>query len=106
MYITVNKTDDGDIFEVFTNASGGSQSDIATITRLTSLALRSGVSVRHIIRQLSVSKDSASEAMIKAGRKDISLSVAMPLPLSSPRSIMNPKRKTGRARIPPETGIQ
>lgn len=75
MYITVNKTDDGDIFEVFTNASGGSQSDIATITRLTSLALRSGVSVRHIIRQLSVSKDSASEAMIKAGRKDISLSV-------------------------------
>ena len=50
MYITINKTPDGQVFEVFTNASGGCQSNISTITRLTSLALRSGISVPEITR--------------------------------------------------------
>jgi ribonucleoside-diphosphate reductase alpha chain len=74
MYITVNKTADGQIFEIFTNASGGCASNIATITRLTSLALRSGVCVKDIIRQLAMSRCSACQAMIRSGRKDISLS--------------------------------
>ena len=74
MYITVNKTGDGDVFELFTNTSGGCQSNIATITRLTSLALRSGVRVKDIIKQLTVSRCSACQAMIRSGRKDISLS--------------------------------
>ena len=74
MYITINKTASGQVFEVFTNASGGCASNIATITRLTSLALRSGVSVKQIIKQLAVSKCSACQALIRDGRKDISLS--------------------------------
>ena len=74
MYITVNKTSDGDVFELFTNTSGGCQSNIATITRLTSLALRSGVRVKDIIKQLTVSRCSACQALIRSGRKDISLS--------------------------------
>lgn len=74
MYITINKTGDGNLFEVFTNASGGCQSNIATITRLTSLALRSGVSVEQITRQLAVSKCAACQALIREGRKGISLS--------------------------------
>ncbi|WP_196595576.1 adenosylcobalamin-dependent ribonucleoside-diphosphate reductase [Pectinatus frisingensis] len=74
MYITINKTLDGQVFEVFTNASGGCSSNIATITRLTSLALRSGISVKHIIKQLAVSKCSACQALIRGGRRDMSLS--------------------------------
>ena len=74
MYITINKTPDGQVFEVFTNASGGCQSNISTITRLTSLALRSGISVPEIIKQLSVSRCSACQALIRDGRRDISLS--------------------------------
>ncbi len=74
MYITINKTTSGQIFEVFTNASGGCASNIATITRLTSLALRSGISVRDIIKQLAVSRCSACQALIRDGRQDISLS--------------------------------
>ena len=74
MYITINKTPSGQVFEVFTNASGGCSSNIATITRLTSLALRSGISVKHIIKQLDVSRCSACQALIRDGRHDISLS--------------------------------
>ena len=74
MYITINKTSTGQIFEVFTNASGGCASNIATITRLTSLALRSGINVRDIIKQLAVSRCSACQALIRDGRQDISLS--------------------------------
>ena len=74
MYITVNKTPDGQIFEIFTNASGGCASNIATITRLTSLALRSGICVRDIIKQLSMCRCSACQALIRTGRHDISLS--------------------------------
>lgn len=74
MYITVNKTPSGQVFEVFTNASGGCSSNIATITRLTSLALRAGISVKNIIDQLAVSRCSACQALIRDGRRDISLS--------------------------------
>jgi ribonucleoside-diphosphate reductase alpha chain len=74
MYITINKTPDGQIFEIFTNASGGCASNIATITRLTSLALRSGISVRDIIKQLAMCRCSACQALIRDGRRDISLS--------------------------------
>lgn len=75
LYITINKTPDGKVFEVFTNASGhGCTSNIATITRLTSLALRSGISVKQIIKQLSVSKCAGCQTLIRRGRHDISLS--------------------------------
>ena len=74
MYITINKTPSGQIFEVFTNASGGCQSNIATITRLVSMALRAGICVPDIIKQLSVSKCSACQALLRDGKKNISLS--------------------------------
>ena len=74
MYVTVNKTTAGQVFEVFTNTSGGCSSNIATITRLTSLALRSGISVKNIIKQLAVSRCSACQALIRDGRENISLS--------------------------------
>ena len=74
MYITVNKTEDGNIFEIFTNASGGCQSNIATVTRLASLALRAGVSVPEIIKQLSVSKCTACQQLVRRGHKGVCLS--------------------------------
>lgn len=74
MYITVNQLENGDIFEIFTNVSGGCQSNIGTITRLASLALRSGIKVPEVIKQLVKVKCPACQALIRKGRKDISLS--------------------------------
>ena len=74
MYVTVNRTPDNEIFEVFTNVSGGCQSNIATITRLASLALRSGTAVEDICRQMETMKCPACQTLIRQGRKDISLS--------------------------------
>jgi len=74
MYVTVNKTGDGDIFEVFTNSSGGCQSNISTITRLVSLALRSGIKVDKIVEELRETKCPACQALRRDGRKGISLS--------------------------------
>ena len=74
MYLTVNKTDDGDIFEVFANPSAGCTSNITTVTRLVSMALRSGIKVEEIIKELSAMKCSACQALIRKGEKDIELS--------------------------------
>ena len=74
MYLTVNKTDDGDIFEVFANPSAGCTSNITTVTRLVSMALRSGIKVEEIIRELSAMKCPACQALIRKGEKDIELS--------------------------------
>lgn len=74
MYVTVNKTQEGDIFEVFTNASGGCQANISTITRLISLALRSGIKVDKIIEELRENKCPACQALRRTGNKDVSLS--------------------------------
>ena len=73
MYVTVNKTDSGDIFEVFTNASGGCQANIGTITRLVSLALRSGVKVDKVIEELGEHKCPACQLLRRQG-KQVSLS--------------------------------
>lgn len=51
-YVTVN-IKDGQLFEVFVGADKGCQANIATITRLTSLALRSGVKVDEIVKNLN-----------------------------------------------------
>lgn len=69
MYVTVNKTKDGDIFEVFTNASGGCQSNISTITRQVSTALRCGIKVSKIIKDLRAHKCPACQALIRQGKK-------------------------------------
>jgi len=67
MYVTVNKEGDN-IFEVFTNASGGCQANINTITRLVSLALRSGIKVSNIIEELRANKCPACQALRRQGQ--------------------------------------
>ena len=74
MYVTVNKTSQGKPFEVFTNASQGCTSNIGTITRLVSLALRCGVSVSSVIEELKENKCSACQLLRRQGNKDVSLS--------------------------------
>ena len=51
-YVTVN-IKDNEIFEVFVGADKGCQANISTITRMTSLALRSGVTVDEIVKNLN-----------------------------------------------------
>lgn len=51
-YVTVN-IKDNDIFEVFVGADRGCQANIATITRMTSLALRGGIKVDEIVKNLN-----------------------------------------------------
>ena len=73
-YITVNKTDEGDVFEIFANPSGGCQANITTITRLISMSLRSGVKVDEIINELGSMKCPACQALRRRGEKDVELS--------------------------------
>lgn len=51
-YVTVNILGE-DIFEVFVGVDKGCQANIATITRLTSLALRGGIKVDEIVKNLN-----------------------------------------------------
>lgn len=74
LYLTVNKTDDGDVFEVFANPTGGCTASINSMCRLVSMALRSGIKVESIIEELSAIKCSACQYMIRKGDKDIELS--------------------------------
>jgi len=69
MYLTINKTDEGDVFEVFANPSGGCVSNINTICRLVSMALRSGVKVEEIIHELGAMKCPACQALRKKGEE-------------------------------------
>ena len=73
-YLHVNKTDDGDVFEVFANPSNGCVSNIGTITRLVSMALRSGVKVEEVIKELRATKCAGCQALRNKGHKDIELS--------------------------------
>lgn len=70
-YTHVSKTDDGHVFEVFTNTSAGCTSNQNTITRLVSLALRSGIKVDEIIKELRANKCPACQALKRRGEKDI-----------------------------------
>ena len=74
MYVTVNSIDQGTPFEIFTNSSGGCASNIGTITRLTSLALRHGVSAESVIRELKENKCPACQLLRRQGNADVSLS--------------------------------
>lgn len=72
-YITVNKTEAGQIFEVFTNFSGGCTANVDTMTRLISLLLRCGVKVETIISELREAKCRGCQELRKQGQ-DVSLS--------------------------------
>ena len=74
LYITVNYTDEGDLFEVFTNITGGCTSNINSLCRLTSAALRSGMKVSSIIEELRSVSCPACQTLRRKGEKDIELS--------------------------------
>ena len=74
MYVTVNRNDKGDIFEVFTATSSGCKANIGCLTRLVSYALRSGASVKGIINELKENKCEACQLLKRKGNKEISSS--------------------------------
>ena len=65
---------DGKPFEVFTSVTGGCSANIATIVRLSSLALRCGVKPEKLIEELKEQKCPACKTLRGQGRKDVSLS--------------------------------
>ena len=72
-YVTVN-VKDNEIFEVFVNAESGCQSNINTITRLTSYSLRLGGKVDDIINELRSTICPACSNLIRRGVKGINKS--------------------------------
>jgi ribonucleoside-diphosphate reductase alpha chain len=74
LYVTVNKLDNGKAFEVFTNASGGCKTNINTLSRLISLALRSGVKASRIIDELRANQCPACQLLRRQGNEEIALS--------------------------------
>lgn len=72
MYVTVNRKD-GNVFEVFTNADSGCRANISTITRLISLALRSGIKLEEVLGELRAVSCLACQTLRKQG-SNISLS--------------------------------
>lgn len=73
MYPTITFKD-GKPFEVFASVTGGCSANIATIVRLSSLALRCGVKPEKLIEELKEQKCPACKTLRGQGRKDISLS--------------------------------
>lgn len=73
LYTTVN-VKDGDVFEVFTNVTNGCKSNISTITKLVSLALRSGVKVDEIVSELKSGQCPACGVLKQQGKSNISSS--------------------------------
>ena len=71
MYVTVNKKD-GDVFEVFTNTSQGCTSNIGSITRLASLAMRSGVKIDEIVKEMKSNHCQACAVLKHRGMDNIS----------------------------------
>lgn len=72
LYNHVYKNDTGHIVEVFTSASQGCSSNIATITRLASLCLRSGIGVQEIIAEMKASHCSACATLKAKGDMSVS----------------------------------
>ena len=78
LYVTVNRDENGNIFEVFTNkANHGCSANIASITRLVSLSLRSGIAVQDIIAEL---KENSCQACIQVMKEhpEYGLSLSCP----------------------------
>ena len=71
LYNHVYKNDTGHIVEVFTSVSQGCSSNIATITRLASLCLRSGISVQEIIAEMKASHCSACATLKAKGDSSV-----------------------------------
>lgn len=74
-YVTVNLKE-GEIFEVFVGADKGCQANISTITRLTSLALRAGIKVEEIVKNLNSAICPACQNLKQKGNTEINKSCA------------------------------
>lgn len=74
MYVTINKTDEGNIFEVFVNSSGGCVANLSTITRQVSTALRSGIKVEKVLSDLRNTQCPACQMLRRKGHHEIALS--------------------------------
>ncbi len=72
LYNHVYKNETGHIVEVFTSASQGCSSNIATITRLASLCLRSGIGVQEIVAEMKASHCSACATLKAKGDMSVS----------------------------------
>jgi ribonucleoside-diphosphate reductase alpha chain len=67
-------TKDGNVVEIFTDVSVGCTANINTITRLASLALRSGVKVEEVLKQMRKENCSACMDRRKQGDKAVAKS--------------------------------
>ena len=74
-YVTVN-IKDNEIFEVFVAADKGCQANISTLTRMTSLCLRSGVRVDEVVKNLNSAICAACTNARNKGDKTIAKSCA------------------------------
>jgi len=72
LYNHVYCNEEGNVVEVFTSTSQGCASNIGTITRLASLALRSGVKVEEVIAEMKVNLCPACAVLKQQGQRDIS----------------------------------
>ena len=80
LYVTINRDENNNIFEVFTNKSvHGCSANIATITRMTSLALRSGVKVDKVIEEL---KSNTCQACITLNKEHPEYELSMSCPIA------------------------
>lgn len=80
LYVTINRDENNNIFEVFTNKSvHGCSANIATITRMTSLALRSGVKVDKVIEEL---KSNTCQACITLNKEHPEYGLSMSCPIA------------------------
>lgn len=80
LYVTINRDEDNNIFEVFTNKSvHGCSANIATITRMTSLALRSGVKVEKVIEEL---KSNTCQACVTLNKEHPEYGLSMSCPIA------------------------
>lgn len=81
-YITINRDENNNIFEVFTNKSAhGCAANIATITRLTSLALRTGIKVEKVIEELRANTCMACQTLNKE-HPEYGLSMSCPIAIA------------------------
>lgn len=80
LYVTINRDEDDNIFEVFTNKSvHGCAANIASITRLTSLALRSGIKVEKVIEEL---KSNTCQACVTLNKEHPEFGLSMSCPIA------------------------
>lgn len=104
LYVTVNKDENGRIFEVFTNKSiHGCSANIATITRLVSMGLRSGIDPKYICKELRENVCQACQAKLGQDMKDHNYDLtSLSCPIAIAECIEDELKRTSTREIEPE----